>query len=366
MKKIIITFAIIIASLSGFSQSFSVDNKSLSVPRYADQAAITAAITTPTTGMLVFNNTLNQYAYWNGTAWTNFPAASGQTNPIDSTRIISAARIPSLQALKTSGTIAAPAPTQAGRLFNIQSYGRSSTATLLSGEISFRASQAFTNFSDPASSEIFFSTKGVAAPLTDRMMISENGRFGFGSISSAGYVPSGNVDFNFSQASEAVPTLHLRGGGSGNSTTTRYSRNNATNGPGAGIVLTSTLNNNTASGASLAWKHYDDTVPPTVTQTPMMTITGQGDLTVHGFSKFGGSASAFPAMKTMMLTGTTAASGLFTTVLHGLTASKIIGFQVIVAGGVSSDIYVSSNSPDPGMTFFSAYDAGSFYITINI
>ena len=79
MKKLFITFAIIIASLSGFSQSFSVDNKSLSAPRYANQAAITAAITTPTEGMMVYNNALDQFAYYNGTAWVNIP--SGTSGP---------------------------------------------------------------------------------------------------------------------------------------------------------------------------------------------------------------------------------------------------------------------------------------------
>ncbi len=77
MKKLFITFAIIIASSSGFSQSFLVDSKSITVPRYANQTAITAAITAPTVGMLVYNNATNQYAYWNSTAWTNFPTSGG-------------------------------------------------------------------------------------------------------------------------------------------------------------------------------------------------------------------------------------------------------------------------------------------------
>jgi type II secretory pathway pseudopilin PulG len=77
MKKILVVFFVVIASLSGFSQSFSVDNKSLSVPRYANQTAMSAAIPSPTVGMLVYNNALNQYAYWNGSAWTNFPTSGG-------------------------------------------------------------------------------------------------------------------------------------------------------------------------------------------------------------------------------------------------------------------------------------------------
>lgn len=362
MKKIFLSFALIAFAISSFAQSFSVDSKSLSVPRYANQAAITSVNPTPTNGMLVYDNALNQYAYWNGTAWTNFPAASGQTNPIDSTRIISAARIPSLQALKTSGTIAAPAFTQAGRLFNIQSYGRSSTATLLSGEISFRAPQAFTNFSDPASSEIFFSTKGVAAPLTDRMMISENGRFGFGSISSAGYVPSGNVDFNFLSSSEVTPTLHLRGS---STSVIRYSANNTNGSPSPGIVQINTISsggNFAPANAQIAWRHYNDAVNPIV-QTNMMTLTGQGNLTVHGFTKLGGSSAFFPAIKTALLTGTTSSSSSSTSVVHGLDASKIVSYQIIIVGGLSSDIYVSENNPSPGLTFSGGYDVSQFYIT---
>ena len=377
MKTIFITFAIIIASLSGFSQAFSVDNKSVSVPRYANQAAITAAITIPTDGMLVFNNALDVFVYWNGTAWINFPAASGQINPIDSTRIISAARIPSLQALRTSGTIAAPAPTPAGRLFNIQSYGRTSTATLLSGEISFRAPGAFTNNSDPASSEIFFSTKGVAAPLTDRMMINENGRFGFGSISSAAYVPSGNVDFNFLSSSEGTPTLHLRGS---STSVIRYSANNTNGSASPGIVQINTISsggNFAPANAQIGWRHYNDAVNPIV-QTNMMTLNGQGNLTVFGFTKLGGSGAAVPAIKQLLLTGTTAGvqnnntTSLVTTVPHSLPDfDKILSTEVSVKGydgSTSTELWFSNgytgtkNSATNGNTFSTFYDATNMYI----
>lgn len=77
MKKILFAILMAIVSISGFSQSFSVDSKSLSVPRYASQTAISTAIPSPTVGMLVYNNALNQYAYWNGSAWTNFPTSGG-------------------------------------------------------------------------------------------------------------------------------------------------------------------------------------------------------------------------------------------------------------------------------------------------
>lgn len=77
MKNTFIVFIMLIVSLSGFAQSFSADSKSMSVPRYANQTAITSAIPSPMVGMLVYNNALNQYAYWNGSAWTNFPTSGG-------------------------------------------------------------------------------------------------------------------------------------------------------------------------------------------------------------------------------------------------------------------------------------------------
>jgi hypothetical protein len=284
--------------------------------------------------------------------------ASGQTNPIDSTRIISAAKIPSLQGLKMTGTTAAPGITAAGKIFNIQAYGQTSTGSVLSSEISFRAPQAFSAFN--SASDIVFSTKSInTTALVDRMMIDKDGKIAFGSISTAGFQPSGNMDLNFTNSFPDSPTLHIRG----NSTThIRYSRNNATNGAGVGILQTNTNGNNAPVNASISWTHYDDTVNP-ILQTPMMSITGQGNLTVNGFTKLGGSGAAFPAIKKVTFTGTTSSSNLTTTVTHGLDATKIVGFQVIILGGTSSNIYVSDNNQGTGLTFASSYDATDFYIT---
>lgn len=268
MKKIFITFAIIIASLSGYTQSFSVDNKSLSVPRYANQAAITAAIPAPTEGMLVFDNALDLYSYYNGTAWVNFPAAS-------------------VSQWQT------------------------------------------TNFYTP--NDIWFNAGNVI----------------IGSVSSSRFL-------QIQTQSNLATSLELL-----TSRSTNQMRFTSIN-PSASLNQ-KFVGGSTAATSTLSWNHVG--LNNNNVETPLMSVQGNGDFTVHGFSKFGGSTSAFPAMKTMMLTGTTAASGLTTTIVHGLTAAKIIGFQVIVAGGVSSDVYVPSNHPDSGMTFFSAYDAGSFYIT---
>ncbi|MDZ7933905.1 MAG: hypothetical protein U5M51_02825 [Emticicia sp.] len=76
MKKLF-TLILLTISYIGFAQSFSADSKSMSVPRYANQTAINTAIPAPAEGMLVFNNALDQFAYYTGTAWTNFPSAGG-------------------------------------------------------------------------------------------------------------------------------------------------------------------------------------------------------------------------------------------------------------------------------------------------
>lgn len=268
MKTIFILLIFIIVSLSGFSQSFSVDSKGLSVPRFADQTAISTAIPTPSTGTLVYNNELNQYAYYNGTTWINFPAAS-------------------VSQWQTTG-------------YYTPNDIQFSAGNVIIGNIASNRFLQIQNQSDLATS-----FELLARSSTNQMR--------FTSLN-----PSASINQKF---------------------------------VGGSAAATSTL----------SWNHVD--LNNNQTETPLMSVQGNGNFTVNGFSKFGGSTSAFPAMKTMMLTGTTAASGFTTTVVHGLTASKIIGFQVIIAGGVSSDVYVPSNHPDPGMTFFSAYDAGSFYIT---
>ena len=81
MKKISLLFLFSLCSIASFAQSFSVNPKSMSVPRYANQAAITAAIPSPIEGQMVYNNGLDLLAYYNGTAWTNLPP-TGPAGPL--------------------------------------------------------------------------------------------------------------------------------------------------------------------------------------------------------------------------------------------------------------------------------------------
>ncbi len=79
MKKIALTILVLINSLLAFAQhSTIIDSKSMTVPRYTDLIAIQAAITTPQTGMMVFNNGTQSYWFYNGT-WTNLAASVNGT-----------------------------------------------------------------------------------------------------------------------------------------------------------------------------------------------------------------------------------------------------------------------------------------------
>ncbi len=66
------------------AQSVEVNPTSIVIPRYADQAAITAAIPNPSPSTIVYDNSLNRYAYYNGSACVNFPSASSTTPPSSS------------------------------------------------------------------------------------------------------------------------------------------------------------------------------------------------------------------------------------------------------------------------------------------
>jgi LytTr DNA-binding domain len=79
MKKISILCIFLMSNFFGYSQqSVTLDSKSVTVPRYADLSAITTAVTSPQTGMMVYNiGTQTNWTY-NGTTWVN-AAGSGSS-----------------------------------------------------------------------------------------------------------------------------------------------------------------------------------------------------------------------------------------------------------------------------------------------
>lgn len=85
MKKIIITLIFNVFYLTTFAQNAAeIDPKFIKIPRYTDQTAITTSISSPTSGMLVYNNATASIWFHNGISWANTSSGtlsgSGTTN----------------------------------------------------------------------------------------------------------------------------------------------------------------------------------------------------------------------------------------------------------------------------------------------
>jgi hypothetical protein len=285
MKKILFSFALLIASLSGFSQVFLIDSKSITVPRHADFAAISAAIPTPTNGQLVYNNQLNVFLYYNGTSWVSFPTTSSGTQP-----------------------------------------------WTISGN------------------NIKYNTGNVG--------------IGIGNASS-----TATLDILRAFGTTSTPQLSMGVSDLTSSVVSRYY--NASSGTGG--VFATVVPNTSPTNALVKWEHLNGTA------TPMMTLSGTGNLSVNGTSAIvgnetiGGNStvngntttigftqlgfSAAP-IKTSLIIFSTNSSSLVTSIPHGLNASKIVSYQVIINSGTS---YVTDNDFGTGLQFGSSFDA-SFII----
>lgn len=80
MKRLFIFIYLIISVLSAFSQQAVVlDPRTVTVPRYTDLATIQSAISSPQTGMLVYNNATLSYWFYNGTIWQSIPTTSSSS-----------------------------------------------------------------------------------------------------------------------------------------------------------------------------------------------------------------------------------------------------------------------------------------------
>jgi hypothetical protein len=397
MKKIILSFLLLTCAFSGFSQSFSVDSQSLSVPRYANQTAITTAIPSPTVGMLVYNNSLNHYAYWNGTAWTSIStgAAAGPalwsqsaSNFIQAnTGLPNGIEILRMTMQNNAPTFSSPTVDIVGANSSMFRYRN------VSGSFSLTQESA-TGFSIAASSMVWKYYDGSPTTISTNL-------FGYGSSNFNVYtgglnVAAGNATIggNFS----ATGTSGLTGKvtvGSSTATTAGVEIRSQTstdanpdiyfkgtnnvlrfgnNVDGTSLVQTS-LSNNTPTSASIAWKHISNANP--AVSTPMMSLQGDGDLTVNGFTQLGADATtttagvtrSSPAMKTILLTGNIAAGATVytTTVPHGLTAAKIVEVKVLVSGlsnFIVSDDFVDNRTVAQGA--ISGYQFATFTDATNV
>jgi hypothetical protein len=280
MKKILFSFALLIASLSGFSQVFLIDSKSITVPRHADFAAISAAIPTPTNGQLVYNNQFNVFLYYNGTSWVSFPSSSG-TQP-----------------------------------------------WTISGN------------------DIKYNTGNVG--------------IGIGSATS-----TATLDVQRASGTTTTPHLSLGITGQASQIVSRYYNGSS----GTGGIFQTVVPNTSIANALVKWEHTNGGTP-----TAMMTLSGPGNFSINGSSTIVGNeviggnstvngnnitlgftqlGSAATPIKTSLIIFSTASSALNTSIPHGLIASKIVSYQVIIN---SSTSYVTDNNSGTGLQFESSFD----------
>lgn len=77
MKTVILSFAFCLFYLATIAQNASeIDSKFVKIPRYANETAITSAITSPTSGMMVYNNATSSIWFYNGSSWANTSSGS--------------------------------------------------------------------------------------------------------------------------------------------------------------------------------------------------------------------------------------------------------------------------------------------------
>jgi hypothetical protein len=227
-----------------------------------------------------------------------------------------------------NGTFASKTPVINGNeLFRVSAGGwYDATTESQHASIKFNATENW-GFFNSGSKITFTTTQNGGTSEVERMVINHNGNVGIGN-----FTPTAKLHINH-LASPSSPTLHLQSTGASSSI----------------IKATSTafgsewenhfLNNASAASNLVYWTN-------SVNSTTPLILTGAGDavvernVSVGGFTNLGTGA---PKIKMITITNTTAGTeGGSSNFAHGLTASKIIDYQVLVevtGGGV----WVQSN-----------------------
>lgn len=378
MKKIFLSFALIAFATSTFAQSFSVDNRSLSVPRYANQAAITSANPTPTNGMLVYDNALNQYAYFNGSAWINFPAAATNSWVLNSStnRLVAQGATNGVQSnfFTANGvsTLANPVINSIGANSTIFRYGNVIDPAAITQESTTGSVQA------GSSIEWKYYTSAAATPTT--MFGFANNTFSVGGALTASGIATFNsnatilgagatrgkffigttttqpsltgLEIQATNATLAHPNIYVKSASTG---MIRFAGTSGEEG-----FFQSVDPSGTPSSAVIRWTHISSAAGNP--QTPMLELRGNGNMVVRGFTKLGGTAADVPNIKTKLVTGIINSGTTMTTnIAHGLDASKIISINVVIVAGPFG--YVSgTENVNPGIGFRAYFDGTNVVI----
>jgi hypothetical protein len=316
-------FTILLLSLSywGLAQSFSVDGKSMQVPRFANQTAINTAIPTPAEGMLVFNNALDQFAYHTGTAWVNFPSAGGGGSAYTT-------HVP-INTYANATAINAIASPVAGML----------VYNLATNEVWFRGSSwlAFPTATTPWAT----TDDNITYVGTGKTLAAGASTYAF---------PTALVTFNGTGETNTSPVMMVQSF-AGNQNRIRYEAGNRYQEQ----VFT---HSSTPTDAKIEWI-AGETSPAATRRS--FEIKGDGNFTGNK-TAFGGATSGTPyspAISTLTFTGTTSntlnANTLFS---HGLSAARILDVKVQIFDGTS--LYAPR-----GYGAFGVYFDGT-YVFINV
>jgi hypothetical protein len=131
--------------------------------------------------------------------------------------------------------------------------------------------------------------------------------------------------------------------------------------PAQGSISQVMTINNTPNSATLVWNHVTNGSGGDAS-TPIASLTGDGDFTVNGFSKLGGSGTDVPALKTKIITGTLSNSATANNFAHGLNdITKIVGVVAIVG----SSTYYYAGDGATGYTFQTRYNSTNVSVNIS-
>ncbi len=168
----------------------------------------------------------------------------------------------------------------------------------------------------------------------------------------------GRLDITAGTASLSVPHLYLRATNGTN--VVKFNGNGTT----SGNIIQTTVNSSAAGSASIAWKH----VNASNVTTNMMSIQGDGDATVNGFTKFGGTTDV-PGVKFKVITGTipSGSSDYSVSVLHGLTGANIISCTAVVQfGSGASQFFVTPHDFTDGYRYRVYHDASNITLFLSV